>query len=128
MLFKHMSLFICTRQNILKLNLGIPPLTELSFELNSMLRSISISMSPVYQCFGHEHQCSIQQRTSKPYWKALLEFIFDFSRWCGFRTLTTNSNHQGWSCHRLRSSHQLIFIISIPRCSINGSGSSCKLK
>src|SRR5258707_10228026 len=128
MLFKHTSLFVCAQQNILKLDLGIPPLTELSFELNSMLRSIGISMSPVYQSFRCEHQWSIQQRSSKPYWKTLLKFIFNFNRWCGFRTLTMNSNHQGWSHHRLRLSHQFIFIVSIPRCDINGSGSSCKLK
>src|SRR5258708_35363151 len=98
MLFKHMSLFICMQQNILKLDLGIPPFMELSFELNSMLRSIGISMSPVYQSFRCECQWTIQQGSLKPYWKTLLKFIFNFNGWCGIRALTDHSNHQAAVC------------------------------
>src|SRR5258708_5758808 len=125
MLFKHMSLFICMQQNILKLDLGIPPFMELSFELNSMLRSIGISMSPVYQSFRCECQWSIQQRSSKPYWKTLLKFICS---WHCIRTRTAYLYFQRWPHHGLRSSHRFIFTISIPRCVFNVSGWTCKSK
>src|SRR5258708_21252651 len=101
MLFKSTSLIICLQQNVLEFNLGIPPLTELRLELHGMLRTISISMSPVFQSFRCEHQWTIQQRSAKPYWKTFLKIILSFNGWFCIWTFTTKSNHHGASHHSL---------------------------